>query len=201
MQSRRQELCCHYNDTAEWKHYSVSLQNKVAAKNRWRNLQHKSPSQRNYGTTHWSNGWLYSLTVSRTKNAWEKWKCRLTDWSAASWHSSLWERWSVSWGYGTRRRSSRGTPTKQIYAVKVKWHKVILIPVTGSLSPSAPLYCGSCWVDGESGSQSSAGAETEGRKRTPPAKRTIDTTINKNTLNFLYSQVTTVLFILLWSLM
>ncbi len=41
VQRRRQELCCHHDDTAESKQYIVSLQNEGAAKNRWRNLQHK----------------------------------------------------------------------------------------------------------------------------------------------------------------
>lgn len=34
VQRRRHELCCHYDDTAESKHYAVSLQKEVAAKNR-----------------------------------------------------------------------------------------------------------------------------------------------------------------------
>lgn len=37
-------------------------------------------------------------------------------------------------------------------------------------SPSAPPCCGSCWVDGGSGSQSFVAAEREGRKHTPPAQ-------------------------------
>lgn len=82
-----------------------------------------SPSEQNYLKRLWSIGWLYSLTLSGTKTAWQKWKSGLTGWLEAAWRSSLGERWSVSSGCGTRRRSSAGTPTEgnmgEVYEVEV----------------------------------------------------------------------------------
>lgn len=52
-------------------------------------------------------------------------------------------------------------------------------------APSAPPCYGSCWVDGESGSQSSVEVVREGRKHTPPAQRKIST--NYSTKTFYYN--------------
>lgn len=57
------------------------------------------------------------------------------------------------------------------YVISRLQQNAVIMRSSVTFPPWAPLCCGSCWVDGESGSLSSAGAGTEDRKHTPPASK------------------------------
>lgn len=181
VQRRRQKLCCHYDDAAESKHYTVSLQNEVADKNRWKKkkMQHKRHLQ---SRIIWREADLMcTLTVARTKTAQQEWE-KQTHWLVRSLMTLQSRGKMVSFIRlrNTQKIFNRNSCTNILTKLKQsryvvgrpRQNAVIFLGfVTQRISPpSAPPCYESCSVDGESGSLSFVEAEREDRKHTPPAQ-------------------------------